>query len=116
MMKNDMTYKFKARLVVCGYSQVYGIDYSETYSPTTPISTTFMLMHIGASLNLFTAIFDVTAAFLEGTNDLKQYCWLPNPYLVSMVFISLEWRLSKLFMVKSKLQRSGLIYCTLYID
>jgi hypothetical protein len=64
--------------VVCGYSQVYGIDYSETYSPTTPISTIFMLMHIGASLNLFTAIFDVTAAFLEGTNDFKQYCWLPK--------------------------------------
>ena len=47
MMKNDMTYKFKARLVVCGYSQVY-------------------------------AIFDVTAAFLEETNDFKQYCWLPK--------------------------------------
>ncbi len=30
MMKNNMTYKFKVRLVVCGYSQVYGIEYSET--------------------------------------------------------------------------------------
>ena len=78
MMKNDMTYKFKARLVVCGYSQIYGIDYNETYSPTTPISTIFMLMHVGATLKLFTAIFDVTAAFLEGTNDFKQYCWLPK--------------------------------------
>ncbi len=52
-MKNDMTYKFKARLVVCGYSQVYGIDYFETYSPPTPISTIFMLMHIWCKFEPF---------------------------------------------------------------
>ncbi len=112
MIKNDMTYKFKARLVVCVYSQVYGIDYSETYSRTTPISTIFMLMHIGASLNLFTAIFDVTALSWKELMTSSSIVGYPKD-LVSMVFISLEWRLLKPFMVKSKLQRSGLIYCTL---
>ncbi len=77
LMMNDITYKFKAHddSIHDGYSQVYGINYSETYSPATTISTIFMLMHIGASLNLFTAIFDATAAFFQETNDFKQYCW-----------------------------------------
>ncbi len=70
--------QIRTRINLIKNNSLYGIDYSETYSPTTLISIIFMLMHIGASLNLFTAIFDVTAAFLEGTNDFKQYCWLPK--------------------------------------
>ncbi len=70
-------------------------------------------MHIGASLNLFTAIFDVTAAFLEGTNDFKQYCWLPKELGLDGIH-KLRVEIIKLSMVKSKLQRSGLIYCIIF--
>ena len=75
--RNDYTLKYKARLVVCGYSQIKGIDYEETYSPTTAICTVFMLLHLGAHLKSTIAGFDVTAAFLEGKNDFLQYCRLP---------------------------------------
>ena len=34
MFKNDFTIKFKARLVACGYSQIRGLDYHDTYAPT----------------------------------------------------------------------------------
>jgi hypothetical protein len=77
-LKNDFTIKYKARLVVCGYSQIKGLDYNETFSPTTPIMTIFMLLNIGASKDKAMAIFDVKSAFLLGENDFEQYCVLPS--------------------------------------
>jgi hypothetical protein len=74
----DFTVKYKARLVVCGYSQVYGIDYEETFAPTTPITNILMLLHIAKKRKAILASFDVKGAFLEGYNDFEQYCWLPE--------------------------------------
>jgi hypothetical protein len=76
--KPDFTVKYKARLVVCGYSQVYGVDYEETYAPTTPITNILLLLQIAKVKKAVIASFDVTGAFLEGTNDHEQYCWLPE--------------------------------------
>jgi homoserine dehydrogenase len=42
--KQDFTVKYKARLVVCEYSQVSGVDYEETVAPTTPIMN--IILHI----------------------------------------------------------------------
>jgi hypothetical protein len=76
--KPDFTIKYKARLVVCGYSQIYGVDYEETYAPTTPVTNILLLLHIAKGKKAVIAAFDVTEAFLEGTNDFEQYCWLPE--------------------------------------
>jgi hypothetical protein len=43
--KPDFTIKYKARLVVCGYSHIYGVDHEDTYAPTTPV-TNILLLHI----------------------------------------------------------------------
>lgn len=68
----------KARLVVCGYSQVKGIDYHETFAPTTTNPIVFLLLHIAAIANLHVYSFDVSAAFLEGKpEDVKLFAWLP---------------------------------------
>ena len=40
---NDMKLKFKARLVFCGYSQIYGVDYKDTYAPTVPVVGVFIM-------------------------------------------------------------------------
>jgi hypothetical protein len=77
-LKNDFTLKYKARLVACGYSQVFGIDYAETFSPTTPIMIVFLLMHLAAHRQYIRAAFDVKAAFLEGEQDFMQFCRLPK--------------------------------------
>jgi hypothetical protein len=75
--KNDFTLKRKVRIVARGFSQKYGRDYLETYSPTTTVAIVFFLLHLAAVRKLFLASFDVAAAFLEGRNDFEQYAWLP---------------------------------------
>jgi hypothetical protein len=79
--KPDFSIKYKARLVVCGYSQIYGVDYTETFAPTTPTMNSLILMHICKVRRGVLAAFDVKGAFLEGTNDMEQYCWLPEEIL-----------------------------------
>jgi hypothetical protein len=73
----DFSVKCKARLVVCGYSQIRGVDYFNTYSPTTNSYIVFLLFQISTIFNLHTAKFDIGAAFLEGRQDVKQFARLP---------------------------------------
>jgi hypothetical protein len=67
----------KTRMVVCGYSQVKGRDYTETFSPTTTTSTIFLLLHLAGTYDLHASSFDVSGAFLEGKADTEMYAWLP---------------------------------------
>ena len=74
---NDYSIKTKARLVVCGYSQIKGVDYYDTYAPTTNIVVVFILLSIATMGRYEMSTFDVSAAFLEGVNDVIQYAWIP---------------------------------------
>ncbi len=76
--RNDYTIKYKARLVVCGYSQIHGIDYDQTYSPTVKITIVFIMLFLVGKLELHIAVCDVTAAFLEGKSEYALYCYLPE--------------------------------------
>jgi ribonuclease HI len=75
---NDFKIKFKARIVLCGYSQIYGVNYLETYSPTVTkdsmkLGLIYMLKH-----NMIIRVCDVKGAFLEGENDFEVYGKLPK--------------------------------------
>ena len=68
---NDMKIKYKARLVLCGYSQVYGVDFVTTYSPTIGrdsfrIAILYILTH-----KMYRGFFDFKSAFIEGLNDFR---------------------------------------------
>lgn len=78
MYRNDYTVKYKARLVACGYSQIYGVDYKETYAPTASTAAVMVAIQIAAMQGLEFSEFDVTAAFLEGTNDFPNFARLPK--------------------------------------
>ncbi|KAK4390232.1 Retrovirus-related Pol polyprotein from transposon TNT 1-94 [Sesamum angolense] len=67
--------KFKARLVVVGYTQKKGIDYFDTYSPVTKISTIRALVALSAINDLMIHQMDVKTAFLNGDLDNPKDSW-----------------------------------------
>lgn len=63
--------RYKARLVIKGFNQKFGVDSFNTYSPVTKISTIRTLLALASSHNLIVHQMDVKTAFLNG--DLSGY-------------------------------------------
>lgn len=70
--------RYKARLVIKGCAQKYGIDYNETYAPVAKLATVRVFLCLANRLNLYIQQLDVKCAFLNG--DLKEeiYMWPPE--------------------------------------
>ncbi|GJV61679.1 retrovirus-related pol polyprotein from transposon TNT 1-94 [Tanacetum coccineum] len=74
-MKADGTIdKYKARLVIKGCRQCEGLDYFDTYSPVTRITSIRMVLAIAALRNLEVHQMDVKTAFLNG--DLEEEIYM----------------------------------------
>ena len=70
--------KFKARLVVKGYNQIYGIDFKDTFSPVTTYTTVRVLLAIAAQFGMKVKQLDVKTAFLHGEIDTVIYVKQPE--------------------------------------
>ena len=57
--------KAKARLVAKGFSQIPGVDFTETYASTPKLSTMRLFLTHVISAGMSTAEWDVTAAYLH---------------------------------------------------
>lgn len=75
--------RYKARLVAKGYTQEYGIDYKETYSPVVRYSTIRTLMAMAVNLGLHIDHMDVKTAFLNGELQETVYMEQPRGYKVN---------------------------------
>ncbi|KAL0326706.1 UNVERIFIED_CONTAM: Retrovirus-related Pol polyprotein from transposon RE2 [Sesamum angustifolium] len=65
--------KHKARLVAKGYSQLPGIDYTETFAPVARLDTIRALIAIAANKKWKIYQMDVKSAFLNGYIDEEIY-------------------------------------------
>src|SRR5438045_6768555 len=70
--------RFKARLVVRGFSQVYGEDYTETFAPTVQMDTLRIFLAIVAAEDLECHQYDIKNAFTESKLQEKIYLSKPD--------------------------------------
>ena len=69
--------RYKARLVAQGYTQTYGVDYSETFSLVAKIDTIRVLFSIAANKEWPLHQFDIKNAFLHGKIEEEVYMKTP---------------------------------------
>ncbi|KAL7280511.1 hypothetical protein ACG7TL_005443 [Trametes sanguinea] len=84
--------KYKARLVAQGFTQVYGVDYYNTFAPVAKLSSFHLLLAIAAHNGWAAESFDFNSAYLNSKLDedvhLKQLLHAvpelrgPTPYSV----------------------------------
>ena len=61
--------RYKARLVVQGFRQIFGTDYLETYASVGRYESVRLLLAVAAAKGLHLLQFDVKTAFLHGQLD-----------------------------------------------
>ena len=69
--------KYKARLVVKGFTQIHGIDYTDTFAPVTKFATIRALLALATKYNLEIPQMDVKSTFLNG--ELNEEIFLEPP-------------------------------------
>ncbi|CAI7895004.1 unnamed protein product [Closterium sp. NIES-53] len=68
---------FKARYVARGFSQRQGVDFFQTFSPTSKMTTLRVQLHVAAQRDYELQSLDFSTAFLQGS--LHEEIWLRGP-------------------------------------
>ncbi|SJL02247.1 uncharacterized protein ARMOST_05573 [Armillaria ostoyae] len=71
--------KYKARLIAHGFTQVQGVDYFETFSPTAKLSSLRTFLSIATHYNWDIKLFDYSAAFLNGEFSDNEEIYMEQP-------------------------------------
>ncbi|KAL0346535.1 UNVERIFIED_CONTAM: Retrovirus-related Pol polyprotein from transposon TNT 1-94 [Sesamum calycinum] len=74
--------KYKVRLIAKGFKQKEGLDFFDTYSPVTRITSIRVLIDVAALYDLEIHQMDVKTAFLNGELDEEIYMEQPEGFVV----------------------------------
>ena len=66
--------RYKARLVVQGFFQIFGVDYTDTYSPVAKFVSLRAMLAISMQFGLIVHTVDVDTAFLNAS--LEEHIWV----------------------------------------
>ena len=72
--------KYKARLCAQGYSQIEGVDYTNTFSPVVSSASLRAVLTIAASEDMEIHCMDIKTAFLHGKLEEDIYMRQPEGY------------------------------------
>jgi len=76
-LKYRLVDRYKARLVAKGYTQTYGVDYFETFSPVARLNSIRILFSVAVNMEWPLFQLDVKNVFLYG--DLKEQVYMEQP-------------------------------------
>ena len=71
--------KYKACLVAHGFTQVYGVDYYETYAPIACLASLRLILALAARHDWEIEVFDFHSAFLNGKLDDNEVIYMELP-------------------------------------
>lgn len=96
--------KYKARLVTKGYTQVEGMDYTETFAPVSWMTTLRTLLAWAIYQKWHLHQMDVQNAFLHGDHEEEVYMKIPQGIEITnnTTNKNLFYKLEKTFMVSNK--------------
>jgi len=78
--KDNKIIKYKARWVVKGFSQIYGLDFLETFANTTRPEIIKLLLYYSVFNNFYIRQWDFKNAFVHATIDKEIYVEQPIGY------------------------------------
>ena len=69
--------RLKARLVAKGYTQIFGLDYSDTFAPADKITFVHLFISMASVHLLLLYLLDIKNAFMHG--DLEEEVYIEKP-------------------------------------
>ena len=82
----DIFEKYKARIIIKGFSQIAGLDFEETFTPVVRIKSIRIIFAIAAANDLHILHIDCKNAFLHDKSDVEIYVTQSKGFLDKQFF------------------------------